>query len=70
MRDGRTVRGVAKNFNNYSVQIADAQGRLHLLERADLAKFDVSDTSLMPPVDDASLPQMFGVFGAAGDTPV
>ena len=35
VRDGRQIQGVAKNYNNYSVQILDSSGRLHLLHRAD-----------------------------------
>lgn len=50
LRDGRRIGGVAKNYNNYSVQIVDGRGHLHLLERAELKEFTVSDTSLMPPV--------------------
>lgn len=53
LRGGRTLRGVAKNYNNYSVQIVDAEGRLHLLQRGDLEKFEVSDSSLMPAVNGA-----------------
>ena len=50
LRTGRTVQGVAKNHNNYSVQILDKTGRLHILQRTDLAKFGVFDASPMPPV--------------------
>jgi putative heme-binding domain-containing protein len=45
---GRRIQGVAKNANNYSVQILDAQGRLHLLERSGLKEFALQDTSMMP----------------------
>src|SRR5262249_18791587 len=33
LKSGRTVKGVAKNHNNYSVQILDDAGKLHLLSR-------------------------------------
>lgn len=50
LKDGRTVQGVAKNYNNYTVQILDSSGRLHLLERPSLAAFEVNDGSIMPAV--------------------
>jgi len=48
LADGSTIRGVAKNNNNYSIQILDSKGELHLI-----AKDKVRDTlfrkgSLMP----------------------
>jgi putative heme-binding domain-containing protein len=52
-RDGGEVRGVAKNYNNYSVQIVDQSGRLHLLRRDELTKFELLDVSMMPAVADA-----------------
>ena len=54
LKSGRTVKGVAKNYNNYSVQILDQSGKLHLLSRDEIAKLDVMDTSMMPPVSDAN----------------
>jgi len=50
LRGGRVVRGVAKNFNNYSVQIVDGGGRLHLLRRSELAGLELTDESMMPAV--------------------
>ena len=47
-RDGRTIRGVARNQNNYSFQIVDAQGQLHLFLKSDLTRIDSSPQSLMP----------------------
>ena len=52
LKSGRTVQGVAKNLNNYSAQILDHTGKLHLLSRDDVAKLDVMDTSMMPAVSD------------------
>jgi cytochrome c oxidase cbb3-type subunit III len=46
--DGRTISGVAKNANNYSVQILDKNGQLHLLDRATLKSLDLSLQSPMP----------------------
>ncbi len=53
LRGGRTVKGVAKNFNNYSVQIVDGSGRLHLLQRSELTGFELLEGSMMPAVSDA-----------------
>lgn len=53
LRGGQVVRGVAKNFNNYSVQIVDGGGRLHLLQRSELAGLEWMDGSMMPPVTNA-----------------
>lgn len=55
LRGGRAVRGVAKNFNNYSVQIVDSSGRLHLLQRSELTGLELMDGSMMPAVSDASI---------------
>lgn len=45
---GRTLRGVAKNSNNYSVQLLDSRGELHLLDRKDLASLELRPESPMP----------------------
>jgi putative heme-binding domain-containing protein len=52
LKSGSTVRGVAKNQNNYSLQILDRSGKLHLLNRDDISKLDIMDASMMPPVSD------------------
>lgn len=54
LRGGAVIKGVAKNYNNYGAQILDDKGRLHLLQAGDIAKLDVVDTSMMPPVTDAN----------------
>jgi cytochrome c oxidase cbb3-type subunit III len=54
LKSGGTIKGVAKNHNNYSVQIVDSQGKLHLLSREDIAKLDMMDGSMMPAVTDAT----------------
>jgi PQQ-dependent dehydrogenase (methanol/ethanol family) len=46
--DGKTIEGVAKNRNNYSLQVLDRTGRLHLLTSAELRKSDFPADSLMP----------------------
>jgi len=50
LKSGRTVQGVAKNYSNYSVQILDGAGKLHLVNRDDIATVDLKDASIMPPV--------------------
>jgi putative heme-binding domain-containing protein len=52
LKSGRTVQGVAKNYNNYSLQILDSAGRLHLLSRDEIASLDVQEASIMPAVSD------------------
>ena len=54
LKSGRTVQGVAKNHNNYSVQILDNSGKLHLLSRDEIAKLDMMEASMMPAVSDAN----------------
>ena len=50
LKSGAVIKGVAKNHDNYSAQILDARGRLHLLRRADLAALVIKDGSMMPAV--------------------
>jgi putative heme-binding domain-containing protein len=45
---GREISGVAKNWNNYSVQILDANGEIHLLSRSDVDRMEHAKASLMP----------------------
>ena len=58
LRDGRAIDGVAKNHNNYSVQILDRQGRLHLLRRTDITDLSLPDSSLMPPANQQHAPDI------------
>lgn len=53
LKDGRKVEGVAKNHNNYSVQIVDRNGRLHLLTQIEVAKLEFREGSMMPAVSSA-----------------
>ena len=45
---GKTITGIAKNSTNYSMQIIDEQGNLHLLETRNLKAINWRRTSLMP----------------------
>ena len=52
LKSGRTIRGVAKNHNNYSVQILDNTGKMHLLNHDEIAKLEMMDGSMMPALSD------------------
>src|SRR5262249_21615668 len=41
-KDGSVLKGVARNRNNYSIQVQDAQGKLHLISVADVREIDLS----------------------------
>lgn len=47
-RSGEKIDGVAKSYTNYSVDILDARGELHLLWMRDLKKITFEPKSLMP----------------------
>ncbi len=47
-RDGREIRGVRRNEDTFSVQMMDASGHLHLLEKSRLESLRVENGSLMP----------------------
>ena len=46
--DGRTLRGIAKNDNNFSLQLLDDQGRLQLLTSDEWVKVTYKGESQMP----------------------
>lgn len=48
LKSGRVVKGVARNRTNYSIQVQDAQGDLHLLRMADVKELTLSGHSPMP----------------------
>src|SRR6266478_499136 len=48
MRDGSKISGVAMNNNNYSIQILDSKGGLHLLAKDKLREVVFRNGSLMP----------------------
>jgi putative heme-binding domain-containing protein len=47
-RTGQKIEGVAKNYNNYSLQMIDLTGKLHLFRSEDLNSMVLSNESLMP----------------------
>jgi cytochrome c oxidase cbb3-type subunit III len=48
LKDGTGIEGIAKNNSNYSIQILDSQGTLHLLDKSNLQEIDFHAKSLMP----------------------
>ena len=48
LKNGKTLKGVARNRSNYSLQLQDAQGNLHLINVADVAAMTLSKSSPMP----------------------
>lgn len=46
--NGETIRGVARNTSNYSIQLLDADGELRLLSKSDVTKVDFPKDSWMP----------------------
>lgn len=48
MKDGKTFKGVARNRDNYSLQLQDAQGNLHLIRVGDVKEMSISKGSPMP----------------------
>ncbi|MGA9510796.1 MAG: c-type cytochrome [Candidatus Sulfotelmatobacter sp.] len=47
--DGKQIKGVSLNEDNFSVQIMDTSEQIHLLEKDKLHSFQKSRQSLMPP---------------------
>ena len=47
-RDGREIRGVRRNEDTFSLQLVDASGKLHLLDKLTLASVAVENRSLHP----------------------
>ena len=47
-KNGQTLRGVAKNRSNYSIQLVDTTGVLHLLQMNDVKSLTLSASTPMP----------------------
>ncbi len=52
---GEKLSGVAKNSDAFSLQLLDAQGKLHLLDMSELRSVEFSKKSLMPRSFDKTL---------------
>jgi len=48
LKNGQTLEGVAKNRSNYSLQLVDTKGILHLIPMSDVKKLTLSASTSMP----------------------
>lgn len=48
MKNGTVIEGIARNRSNYSLQVVDTKGNLHLILMTDVKDLKVLDHSLMP----------------------
>ncbi len=48
LKNGQKLEGVAKNHSNYSTQVLDNTGELHLLQQSDIQQLEFYQKSLMP----------------------
>ena len=48
LKGGRQLKGVARNRTNYSIQLQDPHGSLHMISMREVAAVDVAKGSLMP----------------------
>ena len=55
MKSGGVIKGIARNRGNYSLQVVDEKGSLHLIQMADVKALAVLDHSLMPEDYDTRL---------------
>ena len=50
LKDGRTLRGFARNESNYDLQLQSLDGKFHLLRQPEIAELNRETGSLMPEV--------------------
>src|SRR5262245_29991361 len=48
LNNGQVIQGVARNRSNFSLQVVDASGSLHLISMSDVKELAISERSLMP----------------------
>jgi cytochrome c oxidase cbb3-type subunit 3 len=48
LKNGEVIKGIARNRSNYSLQVVDAKGDLHLISMDDVKELSVLDRSPMP----------------------
>jgi cytochrome c oxidase cbb3-type subunit 3 len=48
MKSGVAIKGIARNRSNYSLQVVDTKGDLHLIRMTDVKELKILDHSLMP----------------------
>jgi cytochrome c oxidase cbb3-type subunit III len=69
--DGKQIKGVALNEDNFTVQLMDSGEQIHLLEKDTLRSFTKSRKSMMPifdqnSLDDHDLEDIIAYLAAAG----
>ena len=50
LAEGTTIEGIARNNTNYSIQVLDAKGKLHLINKADATEITFRKDSVMPQI--------------------
>src|ERR1700691_2098071 len=70
--DGKQIKGVALNEDNFSVQIMDSSEQIHSLEKDKLRSFQKSRESMMPPynadaLSDKDLADILAFLASVGD---
>ena len=50
LKDGRTIRGLARNESDYDLQLQDLDGAMHFLSRNQIASEMPESKSIMPPL--------------------
>jgi cytochrome c oxidase cbb3-type subunit 3 len=55
LKSGKVIKGIARNRSNYSLQVVDEKGDLHLIQMPDVKSLVVLDHSLMPEDYDTRL---------------
>jgi putative heme-binding domain-containing protein len=48
LKNGETIKGIARNRSNYSLQVVDRAGNLHLIAMPDVKELIILDHALMP----------------------
>jgi cytochrome c oxidase cbb3-type subunit 3 len=48
LNTGESIQGIARNRSNYSLQVVDNEGSLHLISMKDVKELTISERSLMP----------------------
>jgi cytochrome c oxidase cbb3-type subunit III len=48
LKSGKKIEGIARNRNNYSIQVVDRAGNLHLIQMLDVTQLEISTRSPMP----------------------
>ena len=48
LKSGKKIQGIARNRDNYSLQLIDRDGGLHLISMQDVTQLEISTRSPMP----------------------